>query len=177
MVTIRNELVGRKLEILLPERYAHHHSRLRNQFFSAPQTRAMGAGRDLFAVRKDGSEFPVEIGLNPIETIHGSQVLASIIDISERKKIEEISRINSKRMEDKNKELEQFTYIASHDLQEPLNTIISFIELLETESKGELSDLGKDSFRFISKASLRMKDLIKGLLDYSRLGKRQKLRN
>lgn len=166
----RQELVGQKMEILLPERYTTNHPKLRNHFLAAPQTRAMGAGRDLFAVRKDGSEFPVEIGLNPIETQGENQVLASIIDISERKKIEEELQLYTKKIEEKNKELEQFTYIASHDLQEPLNTIISFIKVIEENSDREFNELEKDSFQFINNASLRMKELIKGLLDYSRLG-------
>ncbi len=166
----RDDLIGEKIEILLPDRYKGNHPSHRNTFLKNPQNRSMGAGRDLFAKRKDGSEFPVEIGLNPIEANEESLVLASIIDITERKKIEESLKSHSKRIENKNKELEQFTYIASHDLQEPLNTIISFIELVENKSKGKFNDLDKKSFKFINEASLRMKGLIKGLLDYGRLG-------
>ncbi len=173
----RKELVGQKMEVLLPSRYKVNHPNLRNHFLAAPQTRAMGAGRDLFAIRKDGSEFPVEIGLNPLETANGSQVLASIIDISERKKIEEATKLQTKKIEAKNKELEQFTYIASHDLQEPLNTIISFIEIIEKNPDRVYNDLEKDSFKFINQASTRMKELIKGLLDYSRLGQKSEMKN
>ena len=172
----RKELVGKKMEVLLPSRYKSNHPNLRNHFLAAPQTRAMGAGRDLFAIRKDGSEFPVEIGLNPLETVNGNQVLASIIDISERKKIEEATKLQSKKIEAKNKELEQFTYIASHDLQEPLNTIISFIEIIENHPDRVYNDLEKDSFKFINQASSRMKELIKGLLDYSRLGNKAEMK-
>lgn len=173
----RKELVGQKMEILLPSRYKSNHPNLRNHFLAAPQSRAMGAGRDLFAIRKDGSEFPVEIGLNPLDTVNGNQVLASIIDISERKKIEEATKLQSKKIEEKNKELEQFTYIASHDLQEPLNTIISFIEIIANHPDRVYDDLEKDSFKFINKATFRMKDLIKGLLDYSRLGQKTEVKN
>jgi PAS domain S-box-containing protein len=172
----RIELIGQTVEILLPINLKQSHPNLRNMFLAAPQTRAMGAGRDLYARRKDGSEFPVEIGLNPIETMSGNQVLASIIDISERKKIENEVQLYTKKIEEKNKELEQFTYIASHDLQEPLNTIISFIKVIEENSDREFSELEKDSFLFINQASLRMKELIKGLLDYSRLGRRAEVK-
>lgn len=172
----RKELIGQKMEILLPSRYKTNHPNLRNHFSAAPQTRAMGAGRDLFAIRKDGNEFPVEIGLNPLETVDGNQVLASIIDISERKKIEEVSKLKSKKIEEKNKELEQFTYIASHDLQEPLNTIISFIEIIESNAERDYNELELDSFKFINQASSRMKELIKGLLDYSRLGQKTEIK-
>jgi PAS domain S-box-containing protein len=88
----RTELVGRSVDQLVPERFRARHPSMRGGFFAAPSTRAMGAGRDLFAQRKDGSEFPVEIGLNPIETGDGTMVLASIIDISERKRAAETFR-------------------------------------------------------------------------------------
>lgn len=85
----RDELVGRPVEILVPAHSRRHHPDLRAAFFTTPLSRPMGAGRDLFAVRKDGSEFPVEIGLNPIETEDGTMVLSAIVDISARKRLEE----------------------------------------------------------------------------------------
>ena len=85
----RQELVGASIETLIPDRFHGHHPGHRDIFFIRPAIRPMGAGRELFARRKDGSEFPVEIGLNPIETKEGLVVLASVIDISERKKFEE----------------------------------------------------------------------------------------
>ena len=80
----RDELIGKGVEILIPGRFAHAHASDRANFFAAPESRAMGAGRELFARRKDGSEFPVEIGLNPIQTPHGLVVLGNVIDISAR---------------------------------------------------------------------------------------------
>ncbi len=86
---VREELVGRAVEVLVPERFRGGHPEHRMGFSSSPRARPMGAGRDLYAVRKDGSEFPVEIGLNPIETEEGLLVLSAIVDISERKRAEE----------------------------------------------------------------------------------------
>jgi PAS domain S-box-containing protein len=83
----RSELLGKPIELLMPERFRHRHPGLRQLFLTDPRSRYM-AGRDLFAVRKDGSEFPVEIGLNPIETDEGLMVLSSIVDISQRKRLE-----------------------------------------------------------------------------------------
>jgi PAS domain S-box-containing protein len=89
----RNELINQGVERLIPNRHKEHHAGFRNLFFSNPETKAMGVGRELFAMRKDQSEFPVEIGLNPIETPDGSMVLAAIIDITERKKADERFRL------------------------------------------------------------------------------------
>jgi len=83
------ELIGQSVEVLVPERYREKHPGYRMEFSGKPQARPMGGGRDLYAVRKDGSEFPVEIGLNPIHTDRGTFVLAAIVDISERKRAEE----------------------------------------------------------------------------------------
>ena len=85
----RGELLGKPVEMLVPERFRGHHGSLRSGFLEAPASRPMGAGRDLYGLRKDGSEFPVEIGLNPIETEDGTQVLSAIVDISDRKQKEE----------------------------------------------------------------------------------------
>ncbi len=81
----RTEMLHQPVEMLVPERLRGDHPKLREWFFADPRTRPMGAGRDLYALRKDGSEFPVEIGLNPIDTEQGTMVLSAIVDIAERK--------------------------------------------------------------------------------------------
>ena len=85
----RDELLGQRLEILVPERFRTHHPDLRKGFFGDPKTRVMGAGRELYGLRKDGSEVPIEIGLNPLLTPEGRFVLSSIADITERKRAQE----------------------------------------------------------------------------------------
>jgi len=166
----RNELIGNKLEMLIPKKFKEHHPHQRESFFETPSVRSMGAGRDLYAVKKDGTEFPVEIGLNPIDTDEGKVVLASVIDITERKKHEAIAKL-----ELKNKELEQFNYIASHDLQEPLRTVSNYIELLEEDYANQLNDEVKLHLQTIRKATKRMSVLVHSLLDFSRLGQNQHL--
>jgi PAS domain S-box-containing protein len=88
----RSELLGQPVEILVPDRLRQRHPGLRQSFFGDPKSRPMGVGRDLYAVRKNGTEFPVEIGLNPIETDEGLMVLSSIMDISERKLREQVTQ-------------------------------------------------------------------------------------
>lgn len=95
----REELIGQQVEILVPERFRSRHSEYRVAFYANPQPRLIGKGRDLFALRKDGSEFPVEIGLNLIQTEEGLAVLSAIADITERNRVEEVVRESEERLQ------------------------------------------------------------------------------
>src|SRR5216117_840363 len=89
----REELIGQEVEILVPLRYRGAHPKNRSDFMREPRARAMGAGRDLRGLRKDGSEFPVEIGLTPIATEQGTWVLSAIVDIPERTRAADMFRL------------------------------------------------------------------------------------
>ncbi len=167
----RDELVGRPLETLIPERFRRQHPDQRRSFYAQPRARAMGVGRDLYARRKDGTEFPVEIGLNPINSGDAILVLASIIDITERKAAEELIRAQVYELAQKNKELEQFAYIASHDLQEPLRTVTNYIGLLQEDYSDQLDATAHRLLKTIMGASVRMRVLIQALLAFSKLGR------
>lgn len=131
----RAELVGGSVEVLVPERFRAQHPRFRQSFVDAPQARPMGAGRDLYALRKDGREFPVEIGLNPIETDEGTLILSAIVDISERKQREE-------RIEAALREKELLLGEVHHRVKNNLQVVDSLLDLqgmrTEVESVREL---------------------------------------
>lgn len=171
----RESLVGQSVETLIPERLRAEHIAMRTEFFFKPEVRAMGAGRDLFGRRRDGSEFSIEIGLNPVETPDGPIVISAIIDITERKAAEALLRRTITELADTNRELEQFAYMASHDLQEPLRKVVSFASLLEEDMGEALPEAAASDLHFITDAAMRMQALVKGLLDLSRAsrGERQ----
>jgi PAS domain S-box-containing protein len=118
----REELIGQRIELLVPERLRAHHPEYRNGFLRQPQARPMGEGRDLFARRRDGSEFPVEIGLNPIETEEGAMVLSTIVDISARKQAEEAIKSSLREKEVMLKEIH-------HRVKNNLQIISSLLDL------------------------------------------------
>jgi len=182
----RDELLGQPVEMLVPERFRDRHPGYRDGFFADPAVRAMGKGRDLYGRRKDGSEFPIEIGLNPVQTDEGLLVLSAIVDITERKRNEsEIRRLNAE-LEDRvaertaqlaasNKELEAFCYSVSHDLRAPLRAIDGFARILLEEFKDPLPDEGQEYLQLVRDNTRQMGRLVDDLLAFSRLS-RQALR-
>jgi PAS domain S-box-containing protein len=178
----KNELIGHDVELLLPERFRTTPNKNRKLFYDFPGVRSTDVGLELLGQRKNGEEFPVEISISPLDTEEGVLVTAAIRDISEKKSLEkEIREANvtlekkvkqrTAELEIKNKELEQFAYVASHDLQEPLRTTSSFVELLRKQYYGKLDDNADRYINYVIQASDRMKTLIKDLLDYSRIGR------
>ena len=134
----------------------------------------MDVKEDLFFIKKDSTQFQVEIGFTPIETPEGHMVVISIFDITERK-IQEATRKNQLILEIKNRELEQFTYVASHDLQEPLRNISGLINLFEKKFM-HLFDLdAHEIMATINRSNKRMSMLVKSLLEFSLLGRNTNL--
>jgi PAS domain S-box-containing protein len=160
----RNELLGRKLEILISGRSRKYFFTHRHALLQKLSKGPLSIKSDVFALRKSGMEVEVQLDLIPIETSEGSMVLATIIDISERKFQEDL-------LKKQNKELEQFAYIASHDLQEPLRTVSNYIQVFEEEYSDQLDDNARRYLRSIDNATKRMIMLVKSLLSFSRLGK------
>jgi len=167
----RDELLGQSIDCLLPERFRHQHPHHRDSFFSDLRPRAMGIGRDLFGRHKDGSEFPVEVGLNPIETEDGIKVLSAITDISARVKANQKLAEHHEELERSNKELATFAYVASHDLKSPLRGIFQISQWIE-EDLGNGDILSIPSHMNLLRGRLRrMELLLDDLLAYSRAGR------
>lgn len=124
------ELNGQPLDLLLPERFRASHVAFRQAYFRHPEQRAMGEGRDLFGLRKDGSEFPIEIGLRPFGQGEELLVVAAIVDITRRKENERKLARAHQATEEMNRELRQLTYGVSHDLKAPLRSISGFVQIL-----------------------------------------------
>jgi len=194
----RDELLGQRVEILVPERFRLQHPENRSGFFANPKARSMGVGRDLFGRHKSGAEFAVEIGLNPISTDQGLLVMSAIVDITERKRSENAIRSHIKKLADANIELtarttenEAFVYSVSHDLRSPLVNLQGFSKELTRSladlrahiETGESTVEGRDaqrgildgpmtsSIRFIQTAVTRLSNIINALLQLSRAGR------
>jgi PAS domain S-box-containing protein len=159
------ELVGTSVDALIPERFRQHHGAFRDGFFAHPQTRYMGAGRDLVGLRKDGTEVPIEIGLNPIQVKDDVMVLVSIVDISERKAQEEL-RAKKEAAEAAYRAKGELLAVASHDLKNPLSSIAGLAEIM-LDMKRAQPDASEQDIEFlksIHEASSHMFEVVKGIL-------------
>lgn len=165
----REELVGQKVEVLLPERFRHTHVAHREGYAAHPKFRAMGAGLELFARHKDGREFPVEVSLSPISTEQGMLTSAAVRDITERRAVE-------RRLQEQNLELARasaaktnFLAGMSHELRTPLNAIIGFTGTLLMRLPGPLTDEQEKQLRTVQWAGHHLLALINDLLDLTRI--------
>ncbi|MEC4890316.1 MAG: ATP-binding protein [Nitrospira sp.] len=128
----QDDLLGQPVEILLPVPHRGEHPIQRSEFFAHMKARSMGGGKELFGLRKDGTEFPVEIGLTPIDTAEGRCILASVVDITERKRLEAQLR-RAERLA----ELGTLASGMAHEIGTPMNVILGRAEYLLERTKEE----------------------------------------
>ncbi|NVM79218.1 PAS domain S-box-containing protein [Duganella sp. SG902] len=165
----RGHLRGMLLESLMPERFRGAHLRHRAGYAAQPMVRPMGSGRDLYGLRSDGAEFPVEISLSPVDTEEGALVMSAIRDISERKLFE-------RTLQEKNVELaravaakDRFLTGMSHELRTPLNAIIGFTGTMLMKLPGPINDEQNKQLRMVQSSARHLLSLINDLLDLTRI--------
>jgi PAS domain S-box-containing protein len=158
----REALLGQPVEMLVPERFRGQHGGHRAGFFRAPKPRQMGAGLELYGLRRDGSEFPVEISLSPIQTEDGLLIAGAIRDASERRHAERL-------LQEANRLKSEFLANMSHELRTPLNGILGFSELLVDRRVGPLNDKQREYIQDIHACGQHLLQLINDVLDLSKV--------
>lgn len=172
----RAEIVGRSVEVLVPKRLRNKHVKHREGYYFEHPVRPMGIGLELFGLRKNNSEFPIEISLSPLETEEGLLVSAAIRDVTERKRMEaDVQKLNedlkqrAAQLEAANKELEAFSYSVSHDLRAPLRSIDGFSHVVLEDYGEQLPADARNYLERVRAAAQRMSTLIDDLLNLSRV--------
>lgn len=175
----RQELLGQPVDILIPERFRANHPWQADGVSRSPRRRAMGIGIDLFGRCKDGTEFPIEISLSPLQTEEGTVISSTIRDVTERRHAEErIRKLNSELgvkvadLANVNRELESFSYSVSHDLRAPLRHIDGFARILKEEYA---QNLPEDAVRYLDRvlaAANHMGHLVDDLLNLGRISRK-----
>lgn len=165
------ELIGQPVEVLVPLDLRARHVAHRTGFMHAPTARRMGESRDLTGIRKDGSAFPIEVGLTPVHGETEMLVVAGVIDITGRKLAEEEARVASARLQERLAELESFSYTVAHDLRAPLRAIQGYARFVTEDLGDQASPASRQMLGRLQDASLRMDHLTRDLLNYSQISR------
>jgi PAS domain S-box-containing protein len=165
----RAELLGQPVEILVPEQFRGGHAAKRGSYFAGPNVRPMGAGLQLYGRRRDGSQFPVEISLSPLETEEGRLVSASIRDITERREVERTLHEKNIQLERANLAKDRFLASMSHELRTPLNAIIGFTGLMLMRLPGPITADQEKQLGLVQSSAKHLLSLINDLLDLAKI--------
>ncbi|QNL20427.1 PAS domain-containing sensor histidine kinase [Hyphobacterium sp. CCMP332] len=169
----REEVIGEDLNILIPQRFHKGHQKMFKSYTQNPVSRRMGTGRKLFAIDKNGDEFSIDISLSSAVENGQMMFIAIIRDISDIIQIQRKLEEANLELVSRNKELDQFAHIVSHDLKSPINNITALINLIKSDHLENIGKEGRELFKLVEKSSLRMNGLIEAVLSYSRAGHSQ----
>lgn len=164
----RAELAGAPVETLVPLPQRRRHAAHVASYLAAPGARSFDLRRGLHAQRKDGSLFPVEIGLQPVETREGLLVVCSLLDVTERVRAEQTLREKTRELERSNRALCEFASVVSHDLKSPLRGIASLAEWIAADYRDAIDEDGRHQLELLRERTVRMHRMIEGILEYSR---------
>ena len=160
----RDELTDKPIENVIPEfRSAPELA----SSLEAPET--FDGGQDSMAARKNGERIPIELRLSSVGDPGDRSTIVTVTDISERKWLEERQKLQTTALKRSNEELEQFAFVASHDLREPLRKLLSFSQLLLSGRYGDFNERGREFVGYMRDAAQRMEALLDSLLNYSRV--------
>jgi PAS domain S-box-containing protein len=168
-----SEVLGRPHDLLVPHRFRENHKNLMLKYFKSPKIRPIGIGMDLFGLRKDGTEFPVEISLSFVNTPNDLLVMSLISDITIRKQIEQALRERADELARANKDLEFFAYSVSHDLKAPLNALLGFSRIIQEDFQEKLDTTLNDYLKRIELSAAQMKSLIDDILNLSKISRQE----
>jgi PAS domain S-box-containing protein len=170
----RSELVGQSVDVIVPERMRR--GRPGDPFAARVEgpSPAASVDRQLNGLRKDGSEFPIDVGVQPVVTDRNVMMLVAVSDMTAQKASEAALERLADELRQSNTELAQFAYVASHDLKEPLRKVASFCQLLKERYRGKLDADGERYIEYAVDGTRRMQALITALLELSQVGSRDR---
>ena len=164
---LRDEIIGRPVEVLMPERFRRSHVAHRQAYSADPQTRPMGRERDLIGLRKDGHEFPIDVLLSPLPTSTGNLVASAIRDMTPLRKLEGELRERTRELEDADRQKDHFLAAVAHELRSPLAVLTQVAHILRSAQAGAVGQ--QAAVGALERQTSVMVRLVEDLLDLSRI--------